>query len=366
MEFVVNREILLPALVKVTGVVERRQTLPILSNLHLFAESGRVTMTGSDLEVEVKTDFAVETQHTGDATIPARKLIDICRSLGDGAEIRFRIGDDRCVITSGRGRFSLGVLPAADFPFMEPVNDGFQFTISESILKRLLEKTSFAMAQQDVRYYLNGLLIEFNATSLTAVATDGHRLAKYRSKVAIGISEPRQVIIPSKTILELRRQLSSSEEDATMSLGEKSFHISFGNMAMTSKIVDGRYPEYERVIPRELQKSALLKKDELKRSLSRTAILSNEKYRGVRLTFLQDTLKLLAHNPEQEEAEEEIELLYTDESTSIGFNVSYLMDVLGAIDESDVHIQFQDGNSSSVWRGKDAEDETFVVMPMRI
>lgn len=366
MEFVVNREVLLPALGKVTGVVERRQTLPILGNLHLVVEGHQAVITGTDLEVEVNTIFPVELHQAGEITIPARKLIDICRNLGDGAEIRFRIKDERCLVTSSRSRFSLGVLPAADFPLMEPVQDGFQFTISESVLKRLLEKTAFAMAQQDVRYYLNGLLIEFDASTLTAVATDGHRLAKFQSRFEVGMSESRQVIVPSKTVLELRRQLGNSDEAVVVSLGEKFFHISVGPMTMTSKLVDGRYPEYERVIPRELEKSASLNKDELKRALSRTAILSNEKYRGVRLTFDQGTLKLLAHNPEQEEAEEEIELAYSDDPISIGFNVSYLMDVLGAIDGNDVMVQFQDANSSSVWRGKGAEDETYVVMPMRL
>lgn len=366
MEFVVNREILLPALGKVTGIVERRQTLPILGNLHLAVESDRVTMTGTDLEVEVKTVFNVETCRAGDATVPARKLMDICKNLPESADVRLKIKDDRCVVTSGRGRFLLGTLPAADFPFMESVQDGFQFSISESLLKRLLEKTAFAMAQQDVRYYLNGLLIEFDTATLTAVATDGHRLAKFLSKTAVGMSESRQLIVPNKTVLELRRQLGNSEECAIMSLGEKCFQISVGHMTMTSKIVDGRYPEYERVIPRELGKVALLNKEDLKRALSRTSILSNEKYRGVRLTFAQDTLRLLAHNPEQEEAEEEIELEYSDDQTSIGFNVSYLMDVLGAIDGTDVQVQFQDGNSSSVWRGKGADDEVYVVMPMRL
>ena len=366
MEFVVNREILLPALGKVTGIVERRQTLPILGNLHLAVESDHVTMTGTDLEVEVKTVFNVETCRTGEATVPARKLMDICRNLGDGADIRIRIKDDRCIVTSCRGRFSLSTLPAVDFPFIDSVKDGFQFSISESLLKRLLDKTAFAMAQQDVRYYLNGLLIEFDTETLTAVATDGHRLAKFLSKVSVGVSESKQLIVPNKTVLELRRQLGHSDECTIMILGEKFLQISVGQMTMTSKIVDGRYPEYERVIPRELGKMALLNKDDLKRALSRTAILSNEKYRGVRLTFMHGTLKLLAHNPEQEEAEEEIELNYGDEQISIGFNVSYLMDVLAAIDGNEVQVQFQDGNSSSVWRGKDADDEIYVVMPMRI
>lgn len=366
MEFIVNREILLPTLGRVTGIVERRQTLPILGNLHLVAKSDRVTITGTDMEVEIKTDLFVETQHQGETTVPARKLIDICRSLGEGADVRLRINDERCVVTSGRGRFTLGVLPAVDFPFMDTVQNAIQFTISESILKRLLEKTAFAMAQNDVRYYLNGLFIDFDTTSLTAVATDGHRLAKFRSETAVGLNESRQLIVPNKTILELRRQLGNSDESATISLGEKFIQVSVGHMTMTSKIVDGRYPDYDRVIPREPGKMALLNKDDLKRALSRTAILSNEKYRGVQLTFAEGTLKLLAHNPEQDEAVEEIELDYSDSQTSIGFNVSYLIDVLGAIDTTKVQVLFNDGNTSSVWRGEGANEETYVVMPMRI
>ena len=366
MEFIVNREVLLPALGKVNGVVERRQTLPILGNLLLASQDERLVMTGTDLEVEVKTDFAADIQQAGQTTLPARKLMDICRNLGEGADIRFRIKDERCVVTAGRGRFALGILPAVDFPLMEPESGGFAFTIQEGVLKRLLDKTAFAMAQQDVRYYLNGLLIEFGAATLTAVATDGHRLAKFQSKTGIELGVSRQVIVPSKTVLELRRQLGHGEDEVSVTLGEKSIRIVVGQMTMTSKLVDGRYPEYERVIPREIGHLASMSKDDLKRALSRTAILSNEKYRGVRLTFEQGVLKLLAHNPEQEEAEEEIELNYDGEPISIGFNVAYLMDVLSALDGDEVQVRFQDGNSSSVWRGKGAEDETYVVMPMRL
>ncbi|MBK1694689.1 DNA polymerase III subunit beta [Chromatium weissei] len=366
MEFTVSRETLLPALGKVIGVVERRQTMPILSNLHLIANDNHVMLTATDLEVEVKTSFPVDLEQFGEVTIPAKKLVDICRSLSEDAEIHFQMTDERCTVKSGRSRFTLGLLPAAEFPLMETVQDGFELSITESVFKRLLDKTAFAMAQQDVRYYLNGLLLEFRENALVTVGTDGHRLAKFESSVDVGISELRQIILPSKTVLELRRQLNYSDEPVTMSLGEKSIRIVMGNITMTSKLVDGRYPEYQRVIPHELNKKASLKKDELKRALSRTAILSNEKYRGVRLTFDQGILRLLAQNPSQEEAEEEIELDYQNESISIGFNVSYLTDVLSVIDGKEVFIQFQDANSSSVWRGKDADDESYVVMPMRI
>ncbi|RNE92015.1 DNA polymerase III subunit beta [Marichromatium sp. AB31] len=366
MEFVVNREILLPALGKVIGVVERRQTLPILGNFRLAAREGELTILGTDLEVEVQTRCEAAVQEVGETTVPARKLVDICRNLGEGTDIRFRISDERCVVTAGRGRFSLGVLPAVDFPVMEQEQGGVEFGLDEAGFKRVLEKTAFAMAQQDVRYYLNGLLIEFDANGLTAVATDGHRLAKFNTDLGVAAVDGRQVILPSKTVLELRRQLGNSNDPVSVSLGEKSIRLVIGDMMMTSKLVDGRYPDYERVIPQQLAKSAVIDKEPLKRALSRTAILSNEKYRGVRLGFDNGLLKLQAHNPEQEEAEEEVEIEYQGEFTAIGFNVSYLTDLLGVLDGNEVEVSFQDGNSSSVWRGRDAEAETYVVMPMRL
>lgn len=366
MDFVANREVFLPAISKVIGVVERRQTLPILGNLLVVARGDRVTLTGSDLEVEVRTDFPAKIQEEGETTVPARKLSDICRNLAEGTEIRLRVKDERCVLTSGRGRFSLGYLAAGGFPAMETEETGLNFRIEEGQLRRLLEKSAFAMAQQDVRYYLNGLLIEINSSTLTAVATDGHRLAKYVLATDLAVEEPRQVIVPNKTVMELRRQLSASGDEVEISVGEKSIRVLTGQMAMTSKVVDGKYPEYERVIPRDVGERAMVEKDALRRALSRAAILSNEKYRGVRLSLAPGLLKLLAHNPEQEEAEEEVEIDYQGEAVSVAFNVTYMMDVLGVVDADKVEIQFQAGNKSSIWRGQGADEETFVVMPMRI
>jgi len=367
MEFVVNRDTLWPIVGRVIGVVERRQTLPILGNLMVTARDGLVRFTGSDQEVEVTAECAADVSEEGETTVPGRKLADICRSLNEGADIRFTTKNDRCVLTAGRGRFALGVLSATDYPLMEAEQGGRGIPLAEGVLKRLLEKTAFAMAQQDVRYYLNGLLVEFQGTSMTAVATDGHRLARYRVRLGdADLGEARQVIVPSKTVLELKRLLGNTEEVVDFSVGTKSVRIAVGQTTMVSKLVDGRYPDYERVIPHSLDKTTILNKDELKSALSRTAILSNEKYRGVRLAFDEGVLRLLAHNPEQEEAEEEIESDYSGESISIGFNVAYLMDVLNAIDAEKVQVQFQDSNSSSIWRGLDSEDETYVVMPMRL
>lgn len=366
MEFTVNRDLLLPALAKVIGVVERRQTLPILGHFLLSAEADRLLITGTDLEVEVRTHCTATIQEPGQTTVPARKLVDICRNLSDGAEVRFRITEERCVVTAERGRFALGVLPAADFPLMEPEPGGLTLHIEEQALKQMLDKTAFAMAQQDVRYYLNGLLIDFGPQGLTAVATDGHRLAKFQTDIRADAAQGRQVILPSKTVLELRRQLGANDQDVSLTLGEKSACLVVGDMTMTSKLVDGRYPDYERVIPRQLAHGAMIEREALRRALSRTSILSNEKYRGVRLAFDEGLLRLQAHNPEQEEAEEEIEAQYSGEPIAIGFNVAYLMDVLGALDSESVEVRFEDANSSSIWRGQGAENETYVVMPMRL
>ena len=369
MEFVANREIILPALNKVNGVVERRQTLPILGNLLVVAREGRITLTGTDMEVEIKTSFEAEIQQEGETTIPARKLVDICRNLSDGAAIRFKTNGERCAVTSGRGRFSLGLLPATDFPATETEREegGFDFQIPESRFKRLLDKTAFAMAKQDVRYYLNGLLLELDpAAGLVGVATDGHRLAKFVTPLDLALDEKRQAIVPNKAVLELKRQLGNTDDPISIRLGERSLRVVVGDTTMTSKLVDGRYPEYERVIPSNIGRTATVEKDTLKRALSRTSILSNDKYPGVRLNFDPGTLKLLAHNPDQEEAEEEIEMEYSGEEVSIGFNSGYLIDVLGAIDETSAIIHFQDTNGSSIWRGVGSESETFVVMPMRL
>jgi DNA polymerase-3 subunit beta len=366
MDITVNREHLLPILNKVVGVVERRQTLPILGNLLVSAEDGQVNIVGTDLEIEIRASSEAKITEGGQVTIPARKLSDICRSLGEGTDIRFKVTGDRCVLTAERGRYVLGTLPAADFPSVETQPAQEVLTVEESTLKRLLEKTGFAMAQQDVRYYLNGLLLQVQKDVFRAVATDGHRLAAYECACSLDLSESRSVIIPFKTVNELRRQLGASSSSVQVEIGERLIRFLVGRTVTTSKLVDGRYPEYERVIPTGLSKVAYANKDALKRALSRTAILSNEKYRGVRLVFEPNVLRLVAHNPEQEEAVEEMELAYVGEPTTIGFNVAYLSDLLNAVDSESVEVRFEDGNSSSLWRGKEAIAETYVVMPMRL
>lgn len=366
MEFVANREHLAPVLNRVIGVVERKQTLPILGHFLLRASPEGLGVVGTDMEMEVRSRSEAQVLEEGVITVPARKLADICRTLPEGVDIRFKISGDRCVLTAGRGRYVLGTLPAQDFPVFEAEIGLGRLAVEEAAIKRILDKTAFAMAQQDVRYYLNGLFFQVDRTGIRAVATDGHRLACFDYACDPGTVEPMGVIVPFKTVSELRRQLGGSPSLVEMELGERAIRFRLGDTIITSKLVDGRYPEYQRVIPSELGREARANRDALRKALGRTSILSNEKYRGVRLAFEPGVLRLQAHNPEQEEAVEEMELEYGGEGTTIGFNVSYLSDVLGAVEGDEVEVRFHDGNSSSIWRGAGEQSETYVVMPMRL
>jgi DNA polymerase III subunit beta len=366
MEIVANREQLAPVLNRVIGVVERKQTLPILGHFLLRASAKGLAVVGTDMEMEVRARSEAQVLEEGVITVPARKLADICRTLPDGVDIRLKVTGDRCVLTAGRGRYVLGTLPAQNFPVLEAEIGLGRATLEEAAIKRILDKTAFAMAQQDVRYYLNGLFLQMDRASIRAVATDGHRMACFDHSWELGIDEPLSVIVPFKTVSELRRQMVASPSLVEIEIGERAIRFHMGDTVISSKLIDGRYPEYQRVIPSELGKEARADREALRKALGRTSILSNEKYRGVRLGFEPGVLRLQAHNPEQEEAVEEMELEYEGEPTMIGYNVSYLSDVLGAVDVEQVEVRFQDGNSSSIWRGVGAPSETYVVMPMRL
>lgn len=360
------REPLNAALSKVGGIIERRQTIPILSNLLMILADSRLEIVGTDLEIEVRTSLEVSGEGEGEFTISARKLMDICRSLPDGAEIVIDVEDGRASVRSGRGRFVLGTLPAQDYPATEGYFAEQQLTLPSRVLRNLLRKSAFAMAQQDVRYYLNGLLLEIKEGSLNAVATDGHRLAKASIAVNFPSEDALQVIVPRKTVLELLRQLSDSDQPVQLEMASKFARVNFGDTVIVSKVIDGRYPDYERVIPRGEGVSAIVDREDMRKALSRTAILSNEKYKGVRLGFGEGVLRLQAHNPEQEEATEELNIKYAGEPRDIGFNVDYLLDVLGVVDDSAVELSIIETNGSIRVDEQGEQDSTFVVMPMRI
>jgi len=367
MEIVLNREQLLPMLTRTVGVVERRQTLPILGNVLLQATEDGITAVSTDLEVEVRGHCEGQVGQIGDITIPARKFLDIVRNLPEGSDIRMKVSGERCVISSGRGRYVLGTLPAADFPTMQSELGNYVVDVEEGGFRRLLEKTWFAMAQQDVRYYLNGLLLEFGSDGIRGVATDGHRLSRFDFRIDLDLGEERRgFIVPYKTVMELRRQFSAISTPIKVSVGEKSIQFDAGAYVTTSKLIDGRFPDYDRVIGVNHGRSAIVDRERLRGALVRASVLSNERYRGVRMEFDRDVLKLQAQNPEQEEAIEEIDVVLEGDPVTLGFNVSYVGDVLNAIDDSEVEVRFEDGNTSSVWRGRGCEDETFVVMPMRL
>lgn len=366
MKLQVGRNELLSALSAVIGVVERRQTLPVLSNFLLELKDDTLVVTGTDLEIELEAHARVQNLAPGRATVPARKLFDICRGLPEGAEIQLEVSGEKAQLKSGRSRYSLSCLKADEFPAMGRVTDGQALTLPRGQLKSLIEKTQFAMAQQDVRYYLNGMLLEVASGRVRTVATDGHRLAMSEATVETGFKDVLQVIVPRKAILELQRLLDSSEEAITVRIGAGQIEADLDVVRMTSKLIDGRFPDYERVIPESGDKKLQADRETVKRALARTAILSNEKFRGVRLNLDGSTLTLQTHNPEHEEAEEALEVMYEGDPIEIGFNVNYLLDALGALGTEQFVMELKGSDASGLIHAADDRSSKYVVMPMRL
>ena len=359
------RDVLLKPLQAVIGVVERRQTMPILSNVLLVAKDNELSVTATDLEVELVAQVEVEVESGGEITVSGRKLLDICRALPEGSNVDISVSGEKVIVRSGRSKFSLATLPAAEFPTVEDIKAGQTIAVEQESLGRLIEKTHFSMAQQDVRYYLNGMLLETGGNYLRAVATDGHRLALCQVGLDAAKLDEQQVIVPRKGVLELQR-LMSGDGSLNIELGPNHIRIQLEGIRFTSKLIDGRFPEYDRVIPKESSNELTADREAFKASLQRTAILSNEKYRGIRLIIRDSGVVMQAHNPEQEEAEEELEVQYSGEDIEIGFNVNYLLDALGAVDGDTVTLSVLDGNSSCLIRQPGNDDSKFVVMPMRL
>jgi DNA polymerase-3 subunit beta len=365
MKLTATREDLLAPLQSIIGVVERRQTMPVLANVLLAARENRLSITGTDLEVELVATSAVSVQQAGDITVPGRKLLDIFRSLPEKTSVTLSTEGERVSLRGGRSRFTLSSLPAAEFPLVEEINAQQTLSVPQGEFRRLIDKTHFSMAQQDVRYYLNGLLLETDGKALRAVATDGHRLALAEMELSGKAKTVQQVIVPRKGVLELQRILGT---DGTIELAVGTNHVraQIGDIRFTSKLIDGRFPEYSRVIPSSPPRTVEADRDTLRQALQRTAILSNEKYRGIRLTARPDLLTLQAHNPEQEEAEDQVEVSYKGEEVEIGFNVNYLLDALSAIEGDKVEIGLTDSNSSCLIHAPGTTHTRYVVMPMRL
>ena len=366
MKITIQREDLLKPLGFVAGVVERRQTLPILANVLLRFDSGKLRLTGTYLEVEVTAVGQDVKGESGETTVAARKLLDICRALPPKAMIDLGVDKEKVVIKSGRSRFTLLSMPAGDFPNIETTLWDQTLRVAQNELKGLLTKTYFCMAQQDVRYYLNGLLLEVAGERVRAVATDGHRLALGEAPMEGGGSAERQVIVPRKGIVELMRFLEDSDAPIDLQLSANHVRAELPYLTFTSKLIDGRFPDYTKVIPATHSRVIAVPRIEFVETLNRVAILSNEKYRGVRIALSDGRMSITAHNPEQEEAREEIAIDYAGGDMEIGFNVTYLTEAVGALNHETVEFGVTDANSSCTIRAPGDKSRVYVVMPMRL
>ena len=369
MRFSIQREALLKPLQQVVGVVERRQTLPVLANLLVNVSQGRISLTGTDLEVEMVAATDAQDTEPGEITIPARKLFDICRALPDGVKVDIKQTGERVNLNAGRSRFTLATLPATEFPVIENIELVDRVTLPEAALKDLMDRTAFAMAHQDVRYYLNGMLLDLRDGALRCVATDGHRLAMSETTVE-GTDgnggNRRQIIIPRKGVLELQGLFETGEGVVELEFGRNHLRVRRGDVQFTSKLIDGRFPDYEAVIPIGADKEVHVGRDEFRAALQRAAILSNEKYRGVKLDVSPNKLRIVAHNPEQEEAIEELEVQTSVVELGVGFNVNYILDALSALRGDKVVICLRDGQSSCLLRSGESDQSRHVIMPLRL
>jgi len=368
MKVTVQRATLVKPLQMISGVVEKRQTLPILSNVLVTVKEQSLSLTATDLEIELIGSVPLDqVSETGSTTVSARKLLDICRALPDDAALQISLDGDHLVLRSGASRFVLSTLPPHDFPSVENGPFATQFAISQTKLRKLIGKTHFAMGQQDVRHYLNGTLFDINQGVVKCVATDGHRLA-FSSIDEVNVGDTQiKVILPRKSVLELIRLLDpNSEKEITVCIGENHFRVITPDFTFTSKLINAQYPDYDKLIPRSVENTAIVSREALKQALVRASILSNEKFRGIRLHLDSDQLRLVANNPEQEEAEEMITLEYQGNGLEIGFNAAYLLDVVSAITSEHIRWSFNNPNSGVLIEPSDKNNCLYVVMPMRL
>ena len=368
MKFTTEKNEIVDALQMGASIAERRQTIPILANLRIVARDGKVEITATDLEIQIKTLTEVKKiVEEGEITVSARKMSELCRSLPDNEALEFDLNNGKLTVSSKNFHADFATISALDFPELESKEETNSLSISSSALQRLLNKTAFCMASQDVRYYLNGLLVEYKGGEVNAVATDGHRLALATSPLdkTITIDGERQ-ILPRKAVLELSKILRQENEDIKITFGNSSLSIQDENLDFSTKLIDGKFPDYEKVLPSGEPNSLEVSKESLQSALSRASVLSNEKYRGVRFALDKNTLKLTANNPEKESAEELLDVNYNGNPMEIGFNIGYLLDVLGTIETDNVELNFYGEESSCLIREPGNLAEVYVIMPMRL
>ncbi len=364
----IQKETLEKPLSQIIGVVEKRQTLPILGNVYLELKQSVLTLVGSDLETEITTRVEGVEGSDCKTTVSARKLYDICRSLPNESQLSLIIEqDNKMIVKAGKSRFTLQILGADNYPRLEETHWKHEFSLSQNQLNNLLTHTSFSMAQQDVRYFLNGLLIEIHDNYILSVATDGHRLAKTQVMIdPLGIDQV-QSIIPRKAVIEIGKFLDAGSDDpVSIKLNASHILIQSGNFIFISKLIDGRFPDYEKVIPANLDKHIIINRENLINILSRAAILSNEKFRGVSLSVDNNILQVRSHNPDQEHAKDEMEVSYSGEAIEIGFNVNYLLEALKACHSENIDLGLLDPNTSCTFHAQESADTLYLIMPMRL
>ena len=368
MKFSAQRESILEPLAQVIGAVERRQTSPVLGNVLVEAAEDGVTLTASDSEIELRASTGIAVERAGSTTIPARKLFEICRHLPEQSRIELEQDGERVKLKAGRSRFTLATLAADQFPVSTALEDARRIVLPAAALLKCMKSTAFSMALQDVRFYLNGMLVEIAEDALCTVATDGHRLAWSRVALEGVAGEPVRAIVPRKSVGELQRLLGGAADnaDVTLELTEQQLQASVEGVRLTTRLIDGRFPDYGRVIPVDGDKELLVDCRTLRQALTRASVLSNEKYRGIRLALGEGVLTISSNNPDQEEAVDELEVDYAGQPTEIGFNVTYLLEVLGAVETENARIVLKDGNSSALVTPESGEASRYVVMPMRL
>lgn len=363
-----TREHLLESLQATLGAIEKRHTAPILENVLLRIAGNQSFWRGTDLELEIATHAPIMDGADGDITLPARKLADICKSLPAESIVNIEVqADKRARVSAGRSRFELATLPASEFPELEDIGDVHTFELPENALKHLLDAAAFAMANQDVRYYLNGLLLEVGKEGVRTVATDGHRLALCFQAAELVVEQPRQLIIPRKGVLELSRLLrADSQVPVQVQASQNHLRVQLDNLRFTTKLVDGRYPDYRAAVPGGGQIQVDLDRKSFKDMLSRVAILSNEKFRGVRLSLSENLLQVQAHNPEQEVATDELDVAYSGNDFSIGFNVTYLLDAVNHLEGDTLRLFCNSPETSALLTDPTDDSVRNVIMPIRL
>jgi DNA polymerase III subunit beta len=366
MKFTINRDVILPPLQQIVSVIEKRQTMPILSNVLIHAGENQLVLTGTDLEIQIVAKINIEITNPGSITVPARKFLDICRLLPNDAEIKFEQREDKVRVLSGRGRFSLATLPAENYPEFAESEFENQFVITAEKLKKGLDKTLFCMANQDVRYYLNGLLFHVSNSRLKLVASDGHRLSVYEDDIGEATGYEARIILPRKGVQELSRILDDPEAELNVQFSTNNIRVYYQNLIFSAKLVDAKYPDFSRVFNQAFHNPMLIQKQLLKETLTRVAVLSNEKFKGVTLDIDHDLLKISTHNPEHDEAEEELVMQYQGEPLNISFNSQYLLDAVSNLDSELAVLTIAANASTCFIEEPEQALFKFIVMPMKL